>query len=509
MSQSRTIQLAVAGNSEGIRPRIAIIGAGFSGALLAVHLLRSRLPMRIVLFERRPTFARGVAYSTDRLEHLLNVPAGNMSALVGQPGHFLEWLKRHEPNAHAHTFASRTLYGHYLEEVLMQARHDAWLDGGATTLERIQDDVLDVSPVPDGQGYRLNLRSGGARKADFVALATGHQAPSDPLPRGHRLGESDRYLRDPWRPMVPPAPDDTILLVGTGLTTVDVLLTLQAQGHRGKVIALSRHGLMPQAHVPNLIGVSVPPTDTRPQNLAAAVRMVRRQLEREQTSDPERWRSVIDGLRPYTSELWQQLSPVEQKRFMRHVRAFWDVGRHRVAPSIGAMIQAQLESGRLSVAAGRLTAVEETANGVTVTWRPRHTQAQQTLTVQRIINCTGPDTDLRRSTDPLIQSLFAQGLMVTDPLGLGLETTTSGALVDATGRASSRLFTLGPLLRPRLWETIAVPELRVQALALASRLAGALRQLSSAQPADAFEGSETLATNTGSASSPSGLPAPF
>ena len=455
MSQSRTIQLAVAGNSEGIRPRIAIIGAGFSGSLLAVHLLRSRLPMRIVLFERRATFARGVAYSTDRLEHLLNVPAGNMSALVGQPGHFLEWLKRHEPNAHAHTFASRTLYGHY------------------------------------------------------VVLATGHQAPSDPLPRGHRLGGSDRYLRDPWRPMVPPAPDDTILLVGTGLTTVDVLLTLQAQGHRGKVIALSRHGLMPQAHVPSLIGVSVPPTDTRPENLAAAVRMVRRQLEREQTSDPERWRSVIDGLRPYTSELWQQLNPVEQKRFMRHLRAFWDVGRHRVAPSIGAMIQGQLESGRLSVAAGRLTSVEETTNGVTATWRPRHTLAQESLTVQRIINCTGPDTDLRRSTDPLIRSLFAQGLAVTDPLGLGLETSTSGALLDASGRASSRLFTLGPLLRPRLWETIAVPELRVQALALASRLAGGLRQLSSAQPADASEGPEAQATNAGSAASPSELPAPF
>lgn len=450
---------------------VAIVGGGYSGTLLALQLLRTEAPVRLILIENTFELARGVAYSTDRLEHLLNVPAGNMSALAGQPQHFLEWLRRRDPQATSLTFAPRAWYGDYLAELLEASWESSrGRSGMRPSLEARRSEVLELEPVP-GAGFWVTLSSGEVLEADYVVLATGHQGPSDPLPPGHDLAEDPRYVRNPWAHTAPPGKNDAVLILGTGLTAVDHLLTLEAVGHEGPVLALSRHGLLPQAHVQALLGKPTPPQLCYGAGLTEVLRTFRRQLRAEMAVDPERWRTVIDGVRPQTAAFWGQLSLQDQRRFMRHLRAFWDVGRHRIAPELGEKVQGWLKSGWLTCLSGRIKQVKGRADAIQVVYQPRHSQETREVWVQHLVNCTGPDTNLRRSRSPLLQSLFRRGLIQSDPLALGLETTAQGALLSRDGVAAERLFTLGPLLRPRLWESIAVPELREQALALANLLA--------------------------------------
>src|SRR6202012_134962 len=102
---------------------IAIIGGGVSGALTAFHLVRQEVQARVILIEQRPDFGLGLAYSTPSLRHLLNVPAGKISALPDQPNHFLNWLrKNYDPAATAKTFAPRAVFGRYIQSLLRSTR---------------------------------------------------------------------------------------------------------------------------------------------------------------------------------------------------------------------------------------------------------------------------------------------------------------------------------------------------------------------------------------------------
>lgn len=445
---------------------IAIVGAGLSGSLVAAHLLKTaQRPLAIKLVERRPEVGQGVAYSTPNSRHLLNVSAGNMSAFPDQPGHLLRWLNYNRSalagffpeGFEASSFIPRRVFGLYLQSILEEAEASA---PSTLRLERIEGDVVGVTP--QGQEVQVSLGSGQRFSADRLVLALGNAPdgiPADPPP--------DRRHAWTWDALDGLDAHAPVLLVGTGLTMVDMVISLHTRHHQGPIVALSRRGLTPLAHR------SAPPYPTflSPETAPTTARLLTRRLRQEvdrATASGHDWRSVVDALRPITSALWQQLPPPEQRRFLHHLTPYWDVHRHRIAPEIDAVIQSLIDGGQLRILAGRILNYEPTPTGVIVTYRPRHTQTPETLTVSRVVQCTGAQADYRTSSHPLIVGLRDQGLIRPCALGLGLDTASDGAVLDAQGQRSPWLYTLGTPRKGQLWETIAVPELRQQSLALAA-----------------------------------------
>ena len=428
--------------------RAAIIGAGASGTLLAAHW-RGIAPAgaRVALVEAGARAARGLAYGTPYGAHLLNVPAGRMSAFSDDPEHFLRWLRERMPAADSGTFAPRTLYGEYLAHVLG--------DGTAPSIARVAGTAVGITRQ-DSQ-WVVHLHDSRTIRANAVVLALGNLPPWDPIGRSD-LGPP-RYLRDPWAPGTALGldRDAPVMLIGTGLTMVDIALSLRSEGHRGAVHALSRHGRLPQTHAPSTPEpVSLPDDVDSPRR---AMRWVREQISGD-------WRPVIDALRPHTATIWRRWSIAQRASFLRHAKNVWDVHRHRMAPEVAA----RLAGMPLDVHAGHIIGMVETANGITVAWRERGTGNERSMEVSRVINCTGPASDYARVELPLVVQLRRAGWLTPDPLGLGVETADDGTLLDAGGRRVEGLFTLGPLRRPALWESTAIPEIRQQAGALAQLL---------------------------------------
>jgi len=434
--------------------------------MAATHLLRlATAPLTIYLIEPRPSLGAGLAYGTANPCHLLNVPAKGMSAFPDDPEHFLRWLIQHG-NYHADSFAPRKLYGAYVRAVLETAIADA---PRSARLKWIRSEASAV--LPAGSSAVIELKNGGSLGADRIVLALGNFPPSDPPVADRTFYRSKRYVRHAWGPeaLETLEPNAPVLLIGSGLTMLDVVLALQAREHQGVIHVISRHGLLAQgyqSHPPYPPFLPMVATST---TLRALLHRIRREVARAAAAGHD-WRTVIDALRPQTPALWQALPPAEQRRFLRHLRPYWDAHRHRVAPEAIAVLDRLRHSQQLQIHAGRIRAYQEHAEGVRVAYRPRRSDALVHLQVSRVINCTGLECDYRRLRQPLIVHLLESGLIRPDPLYLGLDTDAEGRLLDARGYASTFLYTLGPPCKGRLWETTAVPEIRGQAQALAQRL---------------------------------------
>jgi uncharacterized NAD(P)/FAD-binding protein YdhS len=436
---------------------VAIIGGGFSGALQAINLLRHEGP-RATLIERRAEAARGIAYSAAHPDHLLNVRAGNMSALPQEPDHFARWIERRHP-ALAGGFAPRLLYGDYLAELLDQARETA-----PDRLNLIQAEAIDVAP--DGEGWRVKLADGREIAADAVILAPGNLPPhipagidADALPPGC-------FVAEPWSGDVAGglAADDVVLVIGSGLTMIDIALLLDARGFAGTIIAISRHGLCPRAHA----AVIASALDERPPASAAA--LLRHVRARSRAIG---WRAAVDELRPYTESLWTAADLDERRRFLRHLRAWWDVHRHRIAPQVAAKIATMQADGRLQIIAGTLTEAVAEGSGACVRYRPRGREDLVTLTARRIIDASGPQGDLLRTEEPLLRRLLDRGLIRPDSLRIGIDVTRQSETIGADGAACPTLLALGPMTRGTFWEIVAVPDIRRQTWAVARKLSNA------------------------------------
>jgi uncharacterized NAD(P)/FAD-binding protein YdhS len=460
--------------------------------MVAVHLLeRATSPLDISLIERRPAIGQGLAYSTTLGTHVLNVPAARMGAKADRVDDFQRWLKELEPEFGefaAHGFVPRIWYGTYLQALLAQAEV---LAAPGVELRRVSGSVVSVeSDSPEAGGsYLVRLASGQGIAAEAVVLALGNLPAGDPpLERGSLAGLNegggDLYLPDGWDTEAVraiPAEAD-ILLIGTGLTMVDWAFSLGRQGHRGTIHAVSRRGLVPRSHGPAEAVELSEAIAAAPPTALGLSRAVRAEVVRTTAAGGD-WRAVVDALRPRTQALWAALPIAERRRFVRHLRPYWDVHRHRAAPHVAALIEEMRRSGRLVVHAGRLVSAStpsgapagdragrESGRGAEVTLRERRTGSALVLSVARIVNTIGPGGDIRSSGEALIDGLLADGLAQADPLGLGLRTADDGALLDRAGHPSTSMFTLGSTRRGDLWESTAVPELRVQAARLAERL---------------------------------------
>jgi len=458
------------------RRTIAVIGAGASGTLAAVHLLR--LPgagVRVLLIDRS-AHGPGVAYSTGDPRHRLNVRASGMSAFDDDPDDLLRWCRVRGIEAAPDDYLPRALFGEYLRSLLKRF-------GDADSLELITGTVAGIEPAVDRDGLRLELADGRSLVADVGVLALGNAAPA-PLPG---VEPTAAYVANPWthNALDRAAGARKVIIVGSGLTAVDVALSVSAMNPETEVCAVSRHGWLPRTHTRARTrprAVELPPDGRR--GLAVLVDAIAESVN----ADPSQWRDVIDGLRPHTNDLWQQLSLDDRRLFLRELKSWWDVHRHRMAPAVGDEVDRLQRAGRLTVMAGAFASARVTGTEVVAEVRTR--SSIRRLHGDLLINATGPSSPVGGSADQLTRGLIASGDARPDALGLGFACDADGRLVGDGGICADRLFTLGPPRRGELFESIAIPEIRAQAQALSRVLpACSLGDRAAEQPLAAAAGS--------------------
>jgi uncharacterized NAD(P)/FAD-binding protein YdhS len=449
---------------------VAIIGGGFSGTVAAIRLLTSSkdggasLPFgsRILLIEPGRA-GEGLAYRAGPDYWRLNVPAVRMSAFPEWPNDFVEWARARDPQVQDNDFLPRAWYGDYLSERLEAARKRSprWLK-----FERIRTRATSIE-VEDDSAH-IGLADGAAVQADRVLLALGNSPSAGPLPGVQASDDAwdMRWLED--LPTYVPR----VLLVGTGLTMIDVMLRINEERPDARVLAISRHGLLPlpHDHEHGMRRRFDAKTLLARGPLSKRLRIFREQV----AASGEDWRSVLQRVREEFPVLWRAAPRRTRRSFLRHLRTLWDVHRHRVSETTFQRIHTLRERKRLEVAAGRLLSTKRIKGGTIVAWRPRGSDKIREDLVDAIVNVTGPDSNPNRSACTLVQSLIEQGLCQPDELGLGWNTDLDGRLLDSKGDASDIIYYAGPLLRAKHWEATAVPELRVHVQQTAAALASSL-----------------------------------
>lgn len=439
--------------------RIAIIGGGFAGVSMTLQALRRDVD--VVLIAAPPLLGRGVAYGAAHPAHLLNVPADRMGLDPAAPGDFADWLDLRD-DART-TYVPRLDYGRYLQHRLHEA-----VAGAGARLTVIPTTAMALSPAGVDQ-WRITMADGATLPADAVVLALGAPAALRHLAPPH-----PGVVPDPWAPGAFDAipADAAVLVVGTGLTMADVVIALDEAGHVGPVTALSRRGLLPRVHPRG--GVHAHP---HPPDLASALQHGRLAAAlhrfRELVAHGVAPEDLIDPLRPLTPALWRSWTPTVKRRFLRHLRPWWDTLRHRIPDEVWLRLQERARDGRFEVIAGRLHGLHHDGDRLRAHVRPRGSAAEACRHVDRVVLATGLDAELAHTDSALLADLHRQGLAASDATGLGLACTDRGQLLDARGQPVPGVHVLGALRRGESWESTAVAELRSQAAALAATLPGA------------------------------------
>jgi uncharacterized NAD(P)/FAD-binding protein YdhS len=452
---------------------VAIIGAGFAGSLTAVNLLRQdpTRGLQVVLIERRPPFGRGLAYGTWDDNLLLNVPAGNMSAFADDPGHFLAYCRSIDPAFNSGSFIPRRIYGDYIEDILRQAESES---GGR--LQRRAREALGLRA--EGERYAVEFADGPPVLADQIVLAFGHFLPKQPLAVPDFF-PSHTYIANPWdfAALDRANRGGAVALIGAGHTAIDTAFRLTNRGDARKVYLLSRRGLLPHGHRmtprPPVVGAFPSYLENGVCGSIRALTRAVRAEARQRLAAGDDWRDVVNELRPHTQEIWHRLPEGERGKFLQRIVPFWDIHRHRLAPAARLRLERMLESGLLENIAGRLLGVEPQDDGVALAVRERASGLTRKLTVGTIVNCSGPNYDVASMSSPLLVQMRDQGWIRSDALRLGLETDESYRIVDRGGAGMPNVFYIGPMLKARHWEAIAVPELRGHSQRLARALLAA------------------------------------
>ncbi|WP_296252637.1 FAD/NAD(P)-binding protein [Pseudomonas sp. UBA4194] len=456
------------------RADVLIIGGGLSGTLLAVQLLRQPAARRIVIIEPRPELGRGEAYSATELGHTLNGNAARMSVDPDNADDLTEWLQAFIAQGGwpesveqgvpvAELFPPRGIFGLYAQQRLAEARQVGARHG--SSVEHVREQAVDLQPLD--AGLLVRLADGQQWHATQAVLATGMFAAA----RTAQItpGGLNAAAVDPWdvAAMRKLDPQARVLIIGSGLTMVDAVVSLHKAGHCGPVSVISRHGLWPHVRRqppawPDFLGQDL--SLRTPRQVMAALRAQCR-LAMAQGID---WQAPLDTVRVHVARLWSQASERHKRQFVRHVRPWWESHHHRSPPPSAALLEKLIGAGRLSIRAATLKQVEGTCIGV----RAKGQDELEVIRGDALINSTGIEYDWRRVDKPLPQQLLARGLIQPGPLALGILATEQGAVIDAEGVAASNLFAMGPPLRGMWWESTAVTDVALQAKALAGVLAG-------------------------------------
>jgi uncharacterized NAD(P)/FAD-binding protein YdhS len=458
------------------RKKIAIIGAGFSGIMTAAHLLNSGKSFDIFICGEKDYFARGIAYTPYSKIQLLNVIAAKMSAFADKPDDFLDFVLQHDDYKNfdrslvANAFVPRYIYGDYLERVWKTTKEN--FDPKKCALEESHLQVTAVKK--QGEEVVVTFENGESKTFDLCVLATGNQVPRNPDIKNKAFFEGKNYFQNPWsgESVENVKSDLPVLILGNGLTMVDTVLGLLEKKVKNSIISLSPNGfnILPHRHNGLQYGDFVKELKEG-MSLAEISALVFKHIKKIRrlgiSAEP-----LIDSLRPHTQRIWRQFSDAEKALFMSRFRHLWGVARHRIPLHIHDKIQQLRIENRLSVLSGRVINFEETENGVRVSYFDKRKKQQVELKVSRVINCTGPETDLNRLPNYFLFENLKEGLITQDPLKLGINASPeSFEIIDANGNTIPQIRTLGGNLKGVLWESTAVNELRTQAERLAKLLA--------------------------------------
>ncbi|MDQ2700563.1 MAG: FAD-dependent oxidoreductase, partial [Actinomycetota bacterium] len=426
---------------------IAVIGGGASGVLTAVQLMRRSAPgLRVVLVEKSERIGPGLAYRTDHKGHRLNVPAGQMIAMPDRPLDFLEWVRQKAPDTQPQEYLSRQTFGRYLVQLLDRVAEES---RSRVVLERVNAEAVALRELAENggpAGLEIEMEDGETLVADRTVLALGNARPSDLPGLDPAFVASDHYVPDPWAAgaLDQALGDDSVLLIGTGLTMVDVALVLGGVGGP-TVYAVSRHGLLPRPHGDNMPARGRPVAV--PDDRCSLTELTSRLLTEIATAAArgEDWRMAFDSLRPITNDLWHSLDRRDQRRFVTDLSRIWGVHRHRMAPSVALALERLKVNRRLRVYAGSIDGISLAGEKVDVNLQLHGVDPGNPLVVDRVINCTGPTYDPRKLEQPLVGSLMEQGLLRVDSLGIGFDVDLDGALVNESANVSDSIYAIGPL----------------------------------------------------------------
>lgn len=442
--------------------RITIIGGGASGTLLAVNLLKNggNEPLEINLVEKSSKVGRGVAYSTADEVHLLNVPAGKMGAFPDDIEHFHKWLSANGYEYAPTDFVPRRIYGEYLREIFADAIAQKTPN---TTLNLLDDEAIDIFTAEDSA--LVLLQSGEVLPSHRVVLAFGNFLPPNLPTESADYASSEKYFHNAWNAenLEKIAPTDDVLVIGTGLTAVDNILSFYHKNHQGKIIAISKHGWFPAVHEPAKPYECFKNEIAEQSTVSGIFKTIRRHCRRA-----ENWRSVIDVLRPITQETWYRLPAQEKQTFMRHLRRVWDISRHRMPPKCAEILKVMMLDGRLEIRSGKINDIKPSDGKFEVKFTKKG--KAELLKTDAVINCIGSESNFGKIDFPLVRSLLEKGEIKPDELALGLDATPEGKILNRENKPSNVISTLGTALRGVLWESTAMPEIRAQAKNLSVRL---------------------------------------
>lgn len=446
--------------------KVIIIGGGLSGSLLAMQLARSPGGSEVVLIEKNPEFlGRGVAYQYDFTHQPLNVVAGGMSLFPDKPLDFVKWLEANHfrynhliDQVSPEAFIPRKIFGDYVLENLEKIQQEV--------SERLQIRIDEAISIMDfGKRKTVVFASGNALHADHVILALGNFPPADLFATHNPVQNDPRYFASPWSDRVYSdiKGDEDILLVGSGLTAVDIVLGLIVRKFRGKVTMLSRRGVFPLPHdlTHQAISITVP-ENYSPRKMLLWVRYLMRK-------NPEvPWSVIIDGLRPYTQKIWLQWIVSDKQYFLKKIRPYWEIARHRIPSASSERLNNMMEKGQLVLKKGTIEEASVSSNGIEILYRSESGLNSQVF--QKVINCTGPESNYRKVRFPIIVDLIARGKVKIDELGLGIKCTPEGSIINDQGEVEQGIWCIGPMRKAVLWETTALRELREQSSALAAMM---------------------------------------
>lgn len=460
------------------RPRIGIIGGGFTGAVFAVHLARAAgIALDIEIIEPRETLGAGLAYGSCEPEHRINVPSDRLVVFTEDPHHFSDWLRRTgtwEADAFGLTaqgdhYSKRHDFGAYTASLVSEAA--ASNPSGSSIAHRRS---TATGLAREGAQWRLTFDDGSSALYDEVVLCATYGRPAFRWPIKDGADALPHLVRDPWdwaAIKAIPAPAD-VFVIGTGLTMCDVVVSLRRGGHTGKITAVSRRALTPRQHGDFDGSLDLFEDATPPTTALGLLRFVRRRVE-ELAAQGRSWHAVVDAVRRNLAGYWSTLPVAERSKIVRRLRAYWDVHRFRMAPQVAELLATGEREGWLELRAGHIGGIGRDGDRFAVTWRPKGEDARTEL-YGAIVNCTGPDGDLSRSGNPLLRAAIADGLLRPDALRIGIDVDARGGVLDRDGHLTPHLWAAGPLARAIVGEATGVPEASSHARHVAENLAEAL-----------------------------------
>ncbi len=456
--------------------KIGIIGGGFSGLMVAYHLIiNSKSQITIHIIDDNFKNGKGIAYSCNSSELILNVTAGKMSAINSDPDHFLNWASKHadyintEKKILSNAYLPRNFYGKYLESIWHEINTIAI--NNKIIIDVLKKNAVDIDKV--NNDFKVTFSDGNTETYSSCILSTGNQPPQNPTVFNQEILQSNIYYQNPWDEKIYNKINNKlpILIIGNGLSMVDTVIELKNIGFNNKIFSLSPHGYNILPHRTNDVTYEDIKIEYKILNNISLLNVLKlinfhRKKLRSLGVSAE---AVIDAIRPFSQEIWRKFTINEKRIFLNRLRHFWGVARHRLPMQIHDKIQNYRIKNELEIIAGKIIDANVINDEIKVLYTNRITNENSELIIGKIINCTGPEMNYSKCDNKLLLNCIRKGYIQQEDLNLGINIdVTSFQVKGHNNQIVKNLFTLGSSLRGELWESTSVTDIKIQAESVAN-----------------------------------------